>query len=75
MSLRAYQELARAIRERDADVPMAVITGWGESVSTDEQQAAHVNWVITKPFSVGRVAEITAELSQRYVNPAKVMAC
>jgi signal transduction histidine kinase/ActR/RegA family two-component response regulator len=60
-------ELARAIRERDEDIPLAVITGWGESVSSDEQKAAQVDWVVTKPFNVGRVAEITAEISQRSV--------
>jgi signal transduction histidine kinase/CheY-like chemotaxis protein len=58
-------ELARAIRERDIDVPLAIITGWGESVSSDEQKAARVDWVVTKPFNVGRVAEITAEISHR----------
>jgi signal transduction histidine kinase/ActR/RegA family two-component response regulator len=68
-------ELARAIREKDEDVPLAVITGWGESVSSDEQKAAQVDWVVTKPFNVGRVAEITAEISQRSVGTAKVMAC
>src|ERR1051325_5880368 len=41
-------ELARAIRERDADVRLAVITGWGEAVSSAEKETAHVNWVVTK---------------------------
>ena len=68
-------ELARAIRERDATVPLAIITGWGESVSSEEQTAAQVDWVLTKPFSVGRVAEITAKLSQRSAGLDKVIAC
>src|ERR1051325_132028 len=41
-------ELARAIRERDADVRLAVITGWGEAVSSAEKETAHVDWVVTK---------------------------
>ena len=58
-------ELARAIRERDAQLPLAVITGWGDAVGSDEQKAAQVDWVVTKPFSMMRVLEITQEIGQR----------
>jgi CheY-like chemotaxis protein len=61
-------ELARAIRALDLDVPLAVITGWGEAVSSDEQGTAQVNWVVSKPFTVHHVAEITAEISERRNN-------
>jgi CheY-like chemotaxis protein len=57
-------ELARAIRALDRDVPLAVITGWGETVSSDEQGTAEVNWVVSKPFTVRHVTEITAEISE-----------
>ncbi|MGB8507441.1 MAG: response regulator [Pyrinomonadaceae bacterium] len=58
-------ELARAIRERDAHVPLAVITGWGELVSTDEREHARVDWVLTKPFSMEQLAGIVEEVSRR----------
>lgn len=58
-------ELARAIRELDREVPLAVITGWGEAVSTDEQGTAQVNWVVSKPFTVRHVTEITAAIAQQ----------
>jgi signal transduction histidine kinase/ActR/RegA family two-component response regulator len=61
-------ELARAIRELDREVPLAVITGWGEAVSTDEQGTAQVNWVVSKPFTVRHVTEITAAISQQRNN-------
>lgn len=54
-------ELARSIRERDGSVPLAVITGWGEAVGSDEQRAARVDWVVTKPFSAPRVSELARE--------------
>ena len=44
---------------------MAVITGWGESVSSDDQEAAQVNWVVSKPFSVDRISEIGMEIAER----------
>ncbi|HEX5707647.1 MAG TPA: ATP-binding protein [Pyrinomonadaceae bacterium] len=56
-------ELARAIRERDRGVPLAVITGWGDAVGSDEQMAAEVNWVVTKPFSADRVAELARDIA------------
>ncbi len=58
-------ELARAIRERDSEVPLAVITGWGERVSSSEQETANVDWVITKPFSIDRISELVTEITQR----------
>jgi signal transduction histidine kinase/ActR/RegA family two-component response regulator len=58
-------ELAQIIRERDAEIPIAVITGWGESVGSDQQQAAHVDWVVSKPFSMKRIIEIVREVEQR----------
>jgi CheY-like chemotaxis protein len=58
-------ELARAIRERNAQLPLAVITGWGDVVGSDEQKAARVDWVVTKPFSMQRVIEISQEIEQR----------
>jgi signal transduction histidine kinase/CheY-like chemotaxis protein len=57
-------ELARAIRERHAKLPLAVITGWGDAVGSGEQTAAQVNWVVSKPFSMQRVTEIIQDIRQ-----------
>jgi CheY-like chemotaxis protein len=57
-------ELVRAIRERHADIPLAVITGWGDAVGSGEQTAAQVNWVVSKPFSMQRVADIIQDVRQ-----------
>jgi CheY-like chemotaxis protein len=58
-------ELARAIRAQDKQLPLAVITGWGEAVGSHEQKAAQVEWVVAKPFTVDRITEIAREVSQR----------
>ena len=58
-------ELARAIRERDAQLPLAVITGWGEAVGSNEQKAAQVDWVVAKPFTIDRIINIANEVSHR----------
>jgi FixJ family two-component response regulator len=58
-------ELAHAVRERSGNVPIAVITGWGEAVGSSEQKAAQVDWIITKPFTSTRIAEVAREVSLR----------
>ncbi|HEY0005556.1 MAG TPA: ATP-binding protein [Pyrinomonadaceae bacterium] len=58
-------ELARAIRERDQEIPIAVITGWGEAVGSDKQRAAQVDWVVAKPFHAERIAILSQEIQRR----------
>ena len=60
-------ELARLIRERNGEIPLAVLTGWGEALGSDEQKAAKVNWIVAKPFFIERIAEIVKEISERLV--------
>ncbi len=58
-------ELARAIRERDARIPLAIITGWGEAVGSNAQKAAGVDWVVAKPFTIEQITAIAREVSRR----------
>ena len=57
-------ELAREIRQINKNIPIAVITGWGEAVGSNEQKAAGVDWVIAKPFTADRIAELVREVDQ-----------
>ncbi|MDT5295023.1 MAG: hypothetical protein QOJ76_1903 [Acidobacteriota bacterium] len=58
-------ELARAVRELDGNIPLAVITGWGGAVGSEGQRSARVDWVVTKPFSADRIAELAADAARR----------
>jgi signal transduction histidine kinase/ActR/RegA family two-component response regulator len=60
-------ELSRAVRQRNTDIPVAVITGWGEAVGSQERQAAQVDWVLAKPFEAPQIAEMAHEVSRRRV--------
>lgn len=55
-------ELAREIRNQDQQIPIAVITGWGEAVGSNEQKAAGVDWVIAKPFTAERIGELVRDV-------------
>ena len=58
-------ELAREIRQLNKHIPIAVITGWGEIVGSNEQRAAGVDWVVAKPFTAERIAELVCEINNR----------
>ena len=63
-------ELAREIRLINTRIPIAVITGWGEAVGSHEQKAAGINWVVAKPFTADRVAELVQEIN-RFTDAAR----
>ncbi len=58
-------ELAHAVRELDGNIPVAVVTGWGEAVGSGERLAARVDWVVTKPFDTAQVLAIAREVARR----------
>ena len=60
-------ELARLIRELNSEVPLAILSGWGEAISLDEQEAAKVNWIVAKPFLLERIMEIIEEVSAHHL--------
>jgi len=55
-------ELAREIRQIDASIPIAVITGWGEAVGSHEQKEAGVDWIVAKPFTADRIVELVRDI-------------
>jgi len=58
-------ELSHAIRQRNQQIPIAIVTGWGEAVGSDEQKEAGVDWVIAKPFRAEKISEIAQEMSRK----------
>lgn len=58
-------ELTAAVRARDKKIPIALITGWGEIVGSNEKKEAQVDWVVAKPFDITRIAEIAREVAKR----------
>ena len=57
-------ELAREIRQISKKIPIAVITGWGEAVGSHEQKEAGVDWVVAKPFTADRIADLVRDITR-----------
>jgi len=58
-------ELARYVRGRSDEVALAVITGWGDTVSPEERAASRADWVVPKPFSIDRIVNLVHEVARR----------
>ncbi|MFN2532709.1 MAG: response regulator [Pyrinomonadaceae bacterium] len=57
-------EFATAVRAQSEMIPIAVITGWGEAVGSDEQKNAGVDWVIAKPFTADRIGDLVKDIQR-----------
>jgi CheY-like chemotaxis protein len=58
-------EVARAVRERNLRIPLALISGLGETVDTRQQKEALIDWVVSKPFDLERIVKIAGEVAGR----------
>jgi signal transduction histidine kinase/CheY-like chemotaxis protein len=67
-------ELSRAVRRRNTNIPVAVITGWGEALGSLERQAAEVDWVLAKPFETSQIVEMAHEILRRRVVNSQLTA-
>jgi signal transduction histidine kinase/CheY-like chemotaxis protein len=58
-------DLVRALRERDAAIPIVLVTGWGDTVEESFARKAGVDLVIAKPFTIDDIARALALTQQR----------
>ena len=60
--------LAQTVREVDASVTIAFVTGWGDEVRPETTERARVDHVVTKPFTFEDVVEVTRIAADRAVS-------
>jgi len=64
-------DLAAAIRETDMNVPIVMITGWGDQLDDHLLEKLNIRPVIAKPFEIqGLVYTVTEALRERLQNAA-----
>jgi len=54
-------EVARIIKERDPEVPVALVTGWGVRMDGEKLTDRKIDMVISKPFQVNRILNLVVE--------------
>jgi CheY-like chemotaxis protein len=65
MSEMSGWELVTAIRKRSETIPVAIVSGWAEAISWDRRSAAKADWVVSKPFDIGKISAIANEITER----------
>jgi signal transduction histidine kinase len=56
-------ELAQHIRALDPNIPLALVTGWGDSLpKSDYRMDNLIDWIISKPFELTRISEVLGEI-------------
>jgi CheY-like chemotaxis protein len=56
-------DVARAAKTRRPDLPVVLLTGWGDQVGAESPSATSVDRVLTKPLPRGAVLAVVAELT------------
>jgi DNA-binding response OmpR family regulator len=50
-------EVAKWIKSRTPQIPVALITGWGTNLDEEKIKTSGVDWIIGKPFQVNEILE------------------
>jgi len=58
-------EVARALRTRQPDLPVGLISGWTSSADFSAEEASHVAFVIAKPYTLGALRTALAPFRPR----------
>jgi CheY-like chemotaxis protein len=54
-------EVGRILREMNAKIPIAIITGWGMELNREKMKESGIDLVISKPFQFDQVLRVVSE--------------
>ena len=54
-------EVARIIKQKDPEVPVALVTGWGVRIDAERLRDKGIDMVISKPFQMNRILNLVVE--------------
>lgn len=58
-------EVVRAVRQRDAAIGIALLSGWEATLPAERLEAAGIDAVLGKPFQVDRMLQVVESLGRR----------
>jgi signal transduction histidine kinase len=53
-------EVAEGLRAAQPNVPIALVTGWGDQVDSEEARARGIDYLVAKPFDVDEITRLVA---------------
>jgi DNA-binding response OmpR family regulator len=63
-------QLSQSIRDVDASVTIAFVTGWGEEVDSERVRRAGADAIVSKPFEIEDLARVTRIVADRAMRRA-----
>jgi signal transduction histidine kinase/ActR/RegA family two-component response regulator len=66
-------ELARRVRAIDDEIPIALITGWGEMIGEEEREKEGIDWVVAKPFQVDQILDLASQALERRAKDTQIV--
>jgi PAS domain S-box-containing protein len=54
-------DVARSVKDKNSQIPVALITGWGEEFDQSRLKDAGVDLIVAKPFTVDRILRLVDE--------------
>jgi|GEM_PF-1229852 len=58
-------EVSKTIKQKNPDVPVIVITGWGVDPDPDKMKDSKVDFIINKPFQIDQLEKIIKNLLEK----------
>jgi CheY-like chemotaxis protein len=58
-------DVAKGLREVQPQVPIALVTGWGDQIDFGEAQQRGIDYVVAKPFNVDDLTRLVASVLAR----------
>jgi CheY-like chemotaxis protein/putative methionine-R-sulfoxide reductase with GAF domain len=58
-------EVSKTVKQKNPNIPVVIITGWGVTPDPDEMREAKVDSVIHKPFQIDQLEKIIQDLLQK----------
>ncbi len=61
-------ELSRHIKQKKPEIPVVIITGWGAQLSPEDLKENKVELVLSKPFNLDQVKQITEGIGAKLLS-------
>ena len=55
-------EVAKGLRAAQPDVPIALVTGWGDQIDFAEARTRGIDYLVAKPFNVDDMTRLVASV-------------
>jgi CheY-like chemotaxis protein len=64
-------ELSKSIKQKNPEIPIGIITGWGAQLGVEELKKNKVEWILSKPFNLDQFKQMIETVGARIALPCE----